>query len=108
MNKKIYLFCSAGMSTSLLASKMQNVANQHKLPIEVEAFPYAEIDKIVEERNPDWILLGPQVKFMLKEVQAKFDEKTPVDVINSVDYGSMNGEKVLKTAIKMIKARQAK
>ena len=105
MNKKIYLFCSAGMSTSLLASKMQNVANQHKLPIEVEAFPYAEIDKIVEERNPDCILLGPQVKFMLKEVQAKFDEKTPVDVINSVDYGSMN---VLKTAIKMIKARQAK
>ena len=108
MNKKIYLFCSAGMSTSLLASKMQNVANQHKLPIEVEAFQYAELDKIVEERNPDCILLGPQVKFMLKEVQAKFDKKTPVDVINSVDYGSMNGEKVLKTAIKMIKARQAK
>lgn len=108
MKKKIYLFCSAGMSTSLLASKMQNVANQHNLPIEVEAFPYAEIDKIVEQRNPDCILLGPQVKFMLKEVQSKFDEKSPVDVINSVDYGSMNGEKVLKTAIKMIKARQAK
>ncbi|MEG2786783.1 MAG: PTS sugar transporter subunit IIB [Romboutsia sp.] len=108
MNKKIYLFCSAGMSTSLLASKMQNVAKQHNLPIEVEAFPYSEIDKIVEQRNPDCILLGPQVKFMLKEVQGKFDEKIPVDVINSMDYGSMNGEKVLKTAIKMIKARQTK
>ncbi|WP_250675157.1 PTS sugar transporter subunit IIB [Paraclostridium ghonii] len=108
MNKKIYLFCSAGMSTSLLASKMQNVANQHNLPIEVEAFPYAEIDKIIEQKNPDCILLGPQVRFMLKEVQEKFDAKTPVDVINSLDYGAMNGEKVLKTAIKMIKARQAK
>lgn len=51
MNKKIYLFCSAGMSTSLLASKMQNVANQHNLPIEVEAFPYADIDKIVEQKK---------------------------------------------------------
>ncbi len=108
MNKKIYLFCSAGMSTSLLASKMQKVATEHNLPIEVEAFPYAQIDKIVAEKNPDCILLGPQVKFMLKEVQGKFDAQTPVDVINSVDYGAMNGEKVLKTAIKMIKARQAK
>ena len=52
MKKKIYLFCSAGMSTSLLASKMQKVADEHKLPIEVEAFPYLEIDKIVEEKKP--------------------------------------------------------
>lgn len=37
--KKVYLFCSAGMSTSMLASKMQAVANSHNLPMEVEAFP---------------------------------------------------------------------
>ena len=30
--KKIYLFCSAGMSTSML-SNMQSVANAHNLPI---------------------------------------------------------------------------
>ncbi|MDO7205319.1 hypothetical protein Q5M85_15490 [Paraclostridium bifermentans] len=58
MNKKIYLFCSAGMSTSLLASKMQNVANQHNLPIEVEAFPYADIDKIVEQKIQTAYYLG--------------------------------------------------
>ena len=73
MKKKIYLFCSAGMSTSLLASKMQKVADQHNLPIEVEAFPYLEIDKIVKEKNPDCILLGPQVKYMYNEIQSKFE-----------------------------------
>ncbi|MDU2851887.1 MAG: PTS sugar transporter subunit IIB, partial [Clostridium sp.] len=31
--KKIYLFCSAGMSTSMLANNMQKVANEHKLPL---------------------------------------------------------------------------
>lgn len=31
--KRVYLFCSAGMSTSMLASKMQDVANSHDLPI---------------------------------------------------------------------------
>ena len=36
--KKVYLFCSAGMSTSILASKMQEVANSHNLPIKVAAF----------------------------------------------------------------------
>ena len=108
MKKKIYLFCSAGMSTSLLASKMQKVADEHKLPIEVEAFPYLEIDKIVEEKNPDCILLGPQVKYMYNEIKAKFEtESLPVSVIDMTDYGTMNGEKVLKTAIKLIKASKS-
>ena len=60
--KRVYLFCSAGMSTSMLASKMQGVANEHDLPIEVEAFPDGKIGQIIEERHPDVILLGPQVK----------------------------------------------
>ena len=97
MKRKVYLFCSFGMSTSLLADKMQKVADEHNLPIEVEAFPIAEIDKIVEEKNPDCILLGP--KF---EAQGKL-----IDIINEVDYGTMNGEKVLKFAIKLIKSKQA-
>ena len=60
--KKIYLFCSAGMSTSMLANIMQKVADSHKLPLEVKAFPDSKIDEIVEEKHPDVILLGPQVK----------------------------------------------
>ncbi|HBF0729514.1 TPA: PTS sugar transporter subunit IIB [Clostridioides difficile] len=108
MKRKVYLFCSFGMSTSLLADKMQKVADEHNLPIEVEAFPIAEIDKIVEEKNPDCILLGPQVKYMLKELKPKFEAQGKlIDIINEVDYGTMNGEKVLKLAIKLIKSKKA-
>ena len=60
--KRVYLFCSAGMSTSMLASKMQDVANSHDLPIEVEAFPDGKIGQSIDETHPDVILLGPQVK----------------------------------------------
>lgn len=105
MKKEIYLFCSAGMSTSLLAKKMQGIADKHKLPLLVEAYSYSQIEKIVGEKNPNCILLGPQVKYMLEEVTEKYNDKAPVAVIDSGDYGSMNGEKVLKTAIKMIKSR---
>ena len=59
--KRIYLFCAAGMSTSLVAKKMQEVADKHNLPVEVKAFPDGKIDAIVEELHPDVILLGPQV-----------------------------------------------
>lgn len=103
MKKEIYLFCSAGMSTSLLADKMQKIAESYNLPIVVEAHSYSEIDKIISEKEPSCVLLGPQVKYMLEDITLKYGEKVPVDVIDSADYGAMNGEKVLKLAIKRIK-----
>lgn len=103
--KRVYLFCSAGMSTSMLASKMQKVANEHNLPIEVEAFPDGKIGQIVDEKHPDVILLGPQVKYRFEEISKKFaDTGIPVQVIDQSDYGMMNGEKVLKSAIKLMKS----
>lgn len=103
--KKVYLFCSAGMSTSMLASKMQAVANSHNLPMEVETFPDGKIGQIIEERHPDVILLGPQVKYRYQEIVDKFGSTgIPIQVIDQSDYGMMNGEKVLKSAIKLMKS----
>ncbi len=105
--KKIYLFCSAGMSTSMLASKMQEAANAHNLPIKVAAYPHNKLAEIFESDRPDCILLGPQVKYMYDETIAQYGDKgVPIAVIDAGDYGMMNGEKVLKTAIKMIKANK--
>ena len=91
--KRVYLFCSAGMSTSMLASKMQDVANSHDLPIEVEAFPDGKIGQIIDEKHPDVILLGPQVRFQMETVKKQV--ACPVTSIDPVSYGTMNGEKVL-------------
>ncbi len=105
--KRIYLFCSAGMSTSMLASKMQAVSNQHNLPFEVEAFPDAKIGQIIEEKHPDVILLGPQVKYRYNEIVERYGSTgIPIQVIDQTDYGMMNGEKVLKSAIKLLKAQK--
>ena len=32
--KRIYLFCDNGMSTSMMAQRMQEVADKHNLPFE--------------------------------------------------------------------------
>ena len=101
--KKVYLFCSAGMSTSMLASNMQDVANQHNLPIKVAAFPHNKLEEIISEDRPDCILLGPQVKYMYEETVEQFGSQgIPIAVIDQGDYGMMNGEKVLDAALKAI------
>ena len=105
--KKVYLFCSAGMSTSMLASNMQDVANQHNLPIKVAAFPHNKLEVIISEDRPDCILLGPQVKYMYEETVEQFGSQgIPIAVIDQGDYGMMNGETVLKSAIRLIKANK--
>nr|WP_297279615.1 PTS sugar transporter subunit IIB [uncultured Butyricicoccus sp.] len=102
--KKIYLFCSAGMSTSMLASKMQETADAHNLPIKVAAYAHNKLGEILDSDRPDCILLGPQVKYMYDETVAQYGkEGIPIAVIDAGDYGMMNGEKVLKSAIKLIK-----
>ncbi len=105
--KKVYLFCSAGMSTSMLASNMQEIANNHKLPIEVKAFSHNKLEQIIKEKQPDCILLGPQVKYMYDETIEQFGSyNIPIAVIDQAAYGMMDGEKVLKQAIKLIKANK--
>jgi len=104
---KLLLVCNAGMSTSMLASNMQDVANQHNLPIKVAAFPHNKLEEIISEDRPDCILLGPQVKYMYEETVEQFGSQgIPIAVIDQGDYGMMNGEKVLKSAIRLIKANK--
>lgn len=97
---KIGLFCAAGMSTSMLVEKMRAVAIERGLEAEIAAYPESEMEKYVD--NIDVALLGPQVKYLLNKSKAVCDPKgVAIDVINTVDYGMMNGAKVLDHAIKL-------
>ena len=93
---KIYLFCSAGMSTSLLVTKMQKAAEEQGINCYIEAF--AESKATALGPDADVVLLGPQIRFRLKAVQEALPTK-PVMVINMQDYGMVNGAGVLKAAL---------
>lgn len=97
---KIALFCAAGMSTSMLVSKMRKAAEAKGIQVEIDAFPEAQMLKQLDGVNV--ALLGPQVAYTLPKAKKICDEKgVPVAVIPSVDYGMMNGEKVLAMALKL-------
>jgi len=100
--RKIMLFCAAGMSTSLLVSKMQKEAEARGInDLKIWAVGQAEYER--ELADVDVCLLGAQVRFRLKEAQEKGGKAgVPVDVINMMDYGSCNGPKVLDQALKLM------
>ncbi|MGP5430928.1 PTS sugar transporter subunit IIB [Enterococcus malodoratus] len=101
--KTIMLVCSAGMSTSLLVTKMQKAATEKGVDCEIFAVASSEADQQLSDKKIDVLLLGPQVRFMEKQFKEKATPMNiPVDVINMSDYGMMNGEKVLTHALKLI------
>ncbi|MBM7709728.1 PTS sugar transporter subunit IIB [Enterococcus lemanii] len=104
MSKRtIMLVCSAGMSTSLLVTKMQKAAQNKKIVAEIFAVSASEADQQVASKIIDVILLGPQVRFMKGKFEEKYGLKgIPIDVINMTDYGRMDGEKVLEQAEKIM------
>ena len=92
------LVCATGMSTSLLVNRMKEAAETKEIEFQIEAHPVGQIEKYGEAA--DVILLGPQVRYELKNVKKMVLDK-PVEIINMQDYGTMNGAKVLDTALKL-------
>ncbi|AOA02672.1 MULTISPECIES: PTS sugar transporter subunit IIB [Carnobacterium] len=102
--KTIMLVCSAGMSTSLLVTKMEKAAEARGIDAEIFAVSASEADSNLESKNIDVMLLGPQVRFMKAQFEPKVAAKgIPLDIINMQDYGMMNGDKVLDQALSMMK-----
>ena len=79
---------------------MQKAAESDGIDAEIFAAAAADADAKLEEKHPDVLMLGPQVRYM--EGQFKSKLSIPVEVINMQDYGMMNGEKVLREAVKLI------
>lgn len=102
--RRIYLFCSAGMSTSLLVSKMKAQAEKYEVPVIIEAWP--ETLAAEKGKDADLVLLGPQIAYMLPEIQKVLPGK-PVEVIDSAMYGKIDGLGVLKAAVASIKKAAA-
>ena len=96
----ILLVCSAGMSTSMLVKKMQAAAQDKN--IEANIWAVGDAESAVESKKADIVLLGPQVRFLLKKMEDKVEHAKPVAVIDMAAYGSMNGAKVLENAIKTL------
>lgn len=90
--RKIVLICAAGMSTSMLVAKMREAAAAENYECEIDAYGMAQAQE--KGKDADIILLGPQVRFNLKNVQDQCPGR-PVEAIEMTAYGMMDGKKVM-------------
>lgn len=97
--KNVLLLCSSGLSTSLLVNRVQKIANERDININVSTTSSNTYKQVVD--NADIILLGPQVSYMLRQVK-KSAPNTAVAVIDSAAFKRMNGSAVLDHIIELL------
>ncbi len=95
--KKILLACSGGFSTSMLVRRMKEAAVKKEIDVVILAVAEENID---DHLDSDILLLGLQIGHRLDDLKESLD--FPVYVIDSFDYGTMNGESVLDFVLKEI------
>ena len=100
---KVSLICQNGASTGLVVKKMREYALKANLDVEISAYADAQLANIIEDK--DIILLGPQVAFKKANFEKSFpDHAKKIRVINTMDFGMMNGEKILNDALEALKS----
>lgn len=85
------------MSTSMLVKKMQAAATATGVEAKIWAIAQSELP--AHKSEAQIVLLGPQIRYALKDVIKEVGDDIPVQVIDVLDYGTMNGEKVLNKAL---------
>lgn len=105
----IMLNCSAGMSTSLLVTKMQAAAKDKGIDVDIFATAASDARAQLDSKTIDCVLLGPQVSYMRDDFKSMLEGRKnslgndiPLAVIDMQAYGMMDGEKVLNQAISLI------
>ncbi len=78
-------------------------ANERDLPVQIDAYGVSEFDMQFPQYQV--VLLGPQVKYMLKTLSDKAASlNIPVQPIDTMDYGMQRGDNVLNYALSLIPA----
>jgi PTS system cellobiose-specific IIB component len=97
----ITLICAGGLSTSLMVNKMKAAAKSKNIEVKIIAMPAGTFATYKEPT--DVLLLGPQINYLLESMKKENEPKgIKVGVINMMDYGMMNGEKVLDSALELL------
>ncbi len=98
---KIALICQYGASTGMCVKKMQEYAKKENIDVHITAYSFSQLPNIVDDVN--CILLGPQLGYKFNQFTQEYPENArKMAVIDALDFGMMNGEKILKDALKRV------
>jgi len=97
----IVLLCQFGASTGMLADKIKQAAESMGKEAIVNAYSFSRVGEVVDEA--DIILLGPQIRFKKAAFEKEYaDKNVPFVLIDTRDYGMLNGENIFKSVLKAL------
>lgn len=97
---RIALVCENGASTGMVVKKMIAAARSKGIEVDIAAYPFTQLENFIAEK--DVILIGPQLAFKKDAAMKSFpDHAKKIEVISPMDFGMMNGAKILEDAIKI-------
>lgn len=97
--RNIVLFCVNGMSSGLVVERMQQAADKEGYECKVISYALGNSGDVAK-LNPDCVLLSPQARYLLPQFQAQMS--CPVESIDMMSFGRMDGVKVLAQAKRMM------
>lgn len=107
MSVKIILACAGGFSTSMLVERMEEYAKNNNIDVEISAMAEVKLAEVIN--TTDIVLLGPQVGHLEESLKKKYrDMKVIINTINFMDYGVMDGEKVLNETLDLYNKEKTK
>lgn len=97
---KIALVCENGASTGMVVRKMVSAAQSKGIEAEIAAYPFTQLENFIDDK--DVILIGPQMAFKKDAAIKSFPQHAgKISTIAPMDFGMMNGAKILDDAIKI-------
>jgi len=97
----ILLACSSGMSTSLVARKMEEAAKERGIDCKIWAVSQDRAEE--EMKDADVVLIGPQMRFLKQKLEVRAKELgVKIDVIKPLDYGRCDGNAILSAAVALL------
>lgn len=97
----ILIICQFGASSGILKRKMAEELADRGIDGSVEAYSIEDLQEMLPGK--DIVLVGPQLRINLKEIISVVNDRVPVQLIESVDYGTMNAKNILDKCIPLIK-----
>ena len=96
--KRIVVMCTSAMTSSIAAKKIKEEADKAGYDYETEYYSIKEDKKAA---GADLILLSPQARFRLKNLQQMYPD-IPIHVLEMVSFGRQDGKAMLKQAVEIL------
>ena len=103
---KILLCCSSALTTSMLVANLKRECEAQNIPAMIWAC--GETGVAMSWPDADIVLLAPQIRYFKELVQKEVDGKIPVQVIDGMDFSTLNAKNILKQAIDAIEENKGK